>query len=150
MTLLECLATVGPWQRIIVWATALVGIVFFLVSMWRINRGDSDFRLVDLVLEGDPPRASVNKLTLIVFAGLAVWVTVLAALENRVDPNVVNLILGVLGIFVVGRAANQAVARFSERRPGTVVDVQTANVSVNEPDEPERPPAKPRRSSILK
>lgn len=150
MTLTECLAAIGPWQRLFVWITAAIGIVFFIVMMWRIDKGSSEFRLVDLVLEGDPPKASVNKLTLIVFGGLAVWVTVLAALENRIDPNVVNLILGVLGIFVIGRAANQAVARFSERRPSTTVDVQSVGtVNVNEEPDDDRPPAKPKRSRLL-
>lgn len=151
MTLMECLTLIGPWERLVVWITAAIGIVFFIVAMWRIDKGSSEFRLVDLVLEGDPPKASVNKLTLIVFAGLAVWTTVLAALENRIDPNVVSLILGVLGIFVLGRAANQAVARFSERRPAARLDIEQAeNVNVTPQDtDDDRPPARPKRSRLL-
>jgi uncharacterized membrane-anchored protein len=137
---MDCHALCDSWPRSLVWITAACGIAFFLWSMWRVNRMDNEFRIVDLLLEGDPPRASVNKLTLLVFAAMAVWVTVLAALENKADPNVVNLILGVLGIFVVGRAANQAVARFSERR-------QLA--PEQEPaDDDERAPARPKRSLI--
>ena len=148
MTLLECLATVGPWQRIFVLVTAVCGIVFFIVAMWRIDRGQTEFRIADLVLEGNPPMASLNKLTLLVFAGLAVWVIVLAVLENRIAPDVVNLILGVLGIFVVGRAANQAVARFSERRPAQRIDVEQAeSVTINDPED--RPVARPKRSRLL-
>jgi len=152
MSLTDCLAVIGPWQRIFVLVTAACGIVFFIVAMWRIDRGQTEFRIADLVLEGSPPKASLNKLTLLVFAGLAVWVIVLAVLENRIAPDVVNLILGVLGIFVLGRVGNQAVDRFSARRAATTVDVQTANVTVNDPDdEPERPIARPKpRASLLK
>lgn len=137
---MDCHSLCEGWPRFLVWATAAAGIAFFLWAIWKANRTDNEFRVVDLLLEGNPPRASVNKLTLMVFAALAVWVTVLAALENKADPNVVNLILGVLGIFVVGRAANQAVARFSERR-------QFA--PEQEPaDDDERAPARPKRSLI--
>lgn len=145
MMLLECLALIGPWERLAVWVTAVCGVVFFIAAMWKLDRGKSQFRLADLVLEGDPPKASVNKLTLIVFSGLAVWLTVLAVLENRIDPNVVNLVLGVLGIFVLGRAANQAVDRFSLRRPAPQIEVEQAeNVNV------ERPPARPKKDSVIR
>jgi hypothetical protein len=115
--------------------------------MWRINRSENRFQIVDLLLEGNPPKASVNKLTLLVFAALAVWLTVLAVLENRIDPNVVNLILGVLGIFVVGRAANQAVDRFSLRRNPPADD--GAQVDIIGTDE-DRPPARPKRNPVIK
>ena len=79
---LACISTAG-WQRVLIYVTASCGIAFFLVSMWRINRDENQFRIVDLLLEGNPPKASVNKLTLLVFAALAVWLTVLAVLSNR-------------------------------------------------------------------
>lgn len=143
---IACVSAAG-WQRVLIYVTASCGIAFFLVSMWRINRDENQFRIVDLLLEGNPPKASVNKLTLLVFAALAVWLTVLAVLSNRIDPNVVNLILGVLGIFVIGRAANQAVDRFSLRRQAPAIEGEGADAAG---DDPERPPARPKRGSVLK
>lgn len=149
MTLLECLHAIGPWERLVVWITAAIGIIFFLVAMYRMDKGSSDFALVDLVMEGAPPKASLNKLTIIVFAGLAVWVTVMSVLENRIDPNVSTFIVGVLGIFVLGRVGNQAVDRFSSRPARTQVAVESIDqVNVNEPDE-DRPVAKPKRGRLL-
>lgn len=141
---LACISTAG-WQRVLIYITAGCGIVFFLVSMWRINRDANQFRIVDLLLEGNPPKASVNKLTLLVFAALAVWLTVLAVLSNRIDPAVSNLVLGVLGIFVIGRAANQAVDRFSQQRRAP----DDAHGDIIGTDE-ERPPARPKKSSIIR
>lgn len=143
--MMECLATIGPWERIVVWISAAAGIIALIVALWWLDRSDNEFQLKHLVMEGDPPRASLNKLTIIVFSALAVWVIVMAVLENRIDPNVSALLLGVLGIFIIGRVGNQAVDRFSLRRPAPQIEVEQAeNVNF------ERPPARPKRDSVIR
>jgi xanthosine utilization system XapX-like protein len=107
------------WPRLFLWVSAAAGIAFFLISIYRINKSDSRFLIVDLIMEGDPPKASLNKLTIIVFAALSVWAVINAVLDNKIDPIVVNLLLGVLGIFVVSQRASQAISQLS-RKPTEV------------------------------
>lgn len=152
MSLLECLQALSL-PRLFLWLSITIGITFAIVALYRLNKGDNSFRIEDLITEGEPAKASLNKLILLVFAGLSVWVTVNAALDNKIDPSVVNLLLGVLGIFVIGRAANQAVAQFSARPQRMAVEIQQQNVNqptddltVEEQEERERA----RKKSVFK
>lgn len=155
MSLLECLSALSL-PRLFLWASITIGITFAIVAIYRLNKGENNFRVEDLITEGDPPKASLNKLILVIFAGLSVWVTVNAALDNKIDPSVVNLLLGVLGIFVIGRAANQAVAQFSARpqRADQRVQIQSDETTVTQAgppeDDPDRPTARPKRPSVFK
>jgi hypothetical protein len=128
MTLLECLNALSL-PRLFLWVSIIVGIVYTIAAIYWLNKGENSFRLEDLFTEGTPPKASLNKLILLIFAALSVWITINAALDNRIDPSVVNLLLGVLGIFVIGRAANQAVAQFSARPQRQTVEIQQQNVN---------------------
>ena len=125
------------------WASAIGGIAYILFLIWRINRTDNDFRVIDLVLEGNPAKASISKLILIIFASLSVWVVILSVLENKIDPAVSALLLGVLGIFVLGRTAQQGIASLASRP-------QTEAPPHGEAEEEDRPPAKPRRGSVIR
>jgi hypothetical protein len=62
-------------------------------------------------MEGEPKRASVNNHILIGFALLSVWLVIMRSFDaaNTIPESVDTLLLGVLGIFVVGRVAGQAV-----------------------------------------
>lgn len=124
------------------WASAVVGIGFILYLVIRTDRKVAEFRIVDLILEGDPPKASVSKLILLVFASLSVWVVVLSVLDNKIDTGVRDLLLGVLGIFVIGRTATQAVNTISARR----YDYRHDEVDL----EVDRPIPRPKRDSVIR
>jgi hypothetical protein len=155
MNLESCIAVFSKWSTVFLWLSAFCGIAVFITLMYSANKSDNPFRLVDLILEGDPPRASLNKLTLAIFALLSVWVVVIAAMDNKIDPAVSALLLGVLGIFVVGRLGAQGVAQFAawSKNETTRMEIETrepANMERGAQDA-ERPIAKPvRNSSLLK
>lgn len=153
MDLESCVAVFSKWSAVFLWLSAFAGIAVFIALMYRANRSDNPFRLVDLILEGDPPRASLNKLTLAIFALLSVWVVVIAALDNKIDPAVSALLLGVLGIFVVGRLGAQGVAQLAGR---SKYEANRMEIETREPvsmergaQDADRPIAKPVKSSSL-
>jgi hypothetical protein len=153
MNLESCVAVFSKWSTVFLWLSAFVGVAVFIALMYRANRSDNPFRLVDLILEGDPPRASLNKLTLAIFALLSVWVVVIAALDNKIDPAVSALLLGVLGIFVVGRLGAQGVAQLAAR---SKYETTRMEIETREPvnmergaQDADRPIAKPVKSSSL-
>lgn len=125
-------------SKTLFWLSAAVGVAAILFMIWDTNRKSNAFHVVDLVLEGSPPKASVSKLILVIFAALSVWAVIVAVLDGKVDQGVSTLLLGVLGIFVVGRTAQTVTATYyAARKP--------------EPDDDEdRPPARPRKDSVLK
>jgi hypothetical protein len=143
---MSCLDIFTDWRTFALWASAVFGVSCILYLVWRTQKMVDEFRIVDLVLEGDPPKASISKLILLVFASLSIWVVVLSVLDNKIDPGVGNLLLGVLGIFVIGRTASQGINQLANRPR---VEVHQTEVVIDEP-QTERPPAKPKRESIIK
>lgn len=113
----------------------LLGLLLALMAMWALQLRKNDYDILDLFMEGEPRKASVNKHILIGFALLSVWLVIMRTLdaENTIPSNVDSLLLGVLGIFVLGRAANQAVDRFSRRAPASTIVDNAQNVTIEPP-----------------
>lgn len=139
------------FRAVAMWASAVAGVAFILALIWRTDKRVAEFRIVDLVLEGEPPKASVSKLILLVFAGLSVWVVVLSVLDNKIDPAVSSLLLGVLGIFVLGRAAQQGInqlanrSHYEQRFRDTEVDIEIDRQAATA-----RPIPRPKRDSVIR
>jgi hypothetical protein len=89
----------------------LLGLLVALLALWTLNQRTNDYHILDLFMEGEPKRASVNNHILIGFALLSVWLVIMRSFDyaNTIPESVDTLLLGVLGIFVVGRVAGQAV-----------------------------------------
>lgn len=89
----------------------LFGLVVALLVMWTLNLKQNAYSVLDLFMEGEPKRASVNNHILIGFALLSVWLVIMRSLDtaDSIPESVDNLLLGVLGIFVLGRAVGHGV-----------------------------------------
>ncbi len=101
-TLQAILSALGmiPWRAIMLFACA----AWLVVGLFSLHRKDTcGFEFEDLFLN-DKCKADSYKLILIVMAVLSVY-SVLYLLEH--DKPVETLLLGVLAIFVGGRAASQ-------------------------------------------
>lgn len=96
-----------PWPTF--WI--LLGLTVALLALWTLNLRRNDYSILDLFMEGEPRKASVNKHILIGFALLSVWLIIMKTLDvgDAIPDSVGTLLLGVLGIFVLGRAAGQAI-----------------------------------------
>jgi len=96
-----------PWPTF--WI--LLGLTVALLALWTLNLRRNDYNILDLFMEGEPRKASVNKHILIGFALLSVWLIIMRSLDvaDQIPESVDTLLLGVLGIFVIGRAAGQAI-----------------------------------------
>jgi len=121
------------------WSTFFILIVLLLAmaALWFLQLRQNDYDILDLFMEGEPRKASLNKHILIGSFLLAVWLVVMRSLDtfDTIPANVDSLLLGVLGIFVVGRVGSHAVERFS-RRPESSPIVESAgdvNVTVEAP-----------------
>lgn len=141
------------WNFNIPWATfwILLGLIVVLLGLWQLNRRENDYHVLDLLMEGDPRRASVNNHILIGFALLSVWLVIMKTLDtaNEIPDSVGTLLLGVLGIFVVGRVAGQAVytAGATATKKAAINRGRMTEEQTVEEEEGQR---KSRRSSILK
>ena len=139
-----------PWPAF--WI--LLGLVVALLVLWTLNRRQTnDYHILDLLMEGEPKRASVNNHILIGFALLSVWLVIMRTFDHAdtIPESVDTLLLGVLGIFVVGRVAGQAVytagataTKKAAINRGRMTDVEPTV------EEEESQRNKSRRSSILK
>jgi hypothetical protein len=78
---------------------------------WHLDR-DNRYDLRDLLLDTVTNRASLDKHILVGFAALSGWVVVVRQLAGK---EVETLLLGVLGVFVVQRAAGAAINAYSTR-----------------------------------
>lgn len=97
------------------WTNAVLtiaGLVMVLIILrWHADKKNPyDFR--DLLMDHTTRKAALDKHILLWFAGLSGWVVVTWTLD---DKNVETLLLGVLGIFIVQRAASKAIDSFSQR-----------------------------------
>ena len=106
---------------------ATLGIVF-LCALWFIVRAqraeDHPYDLRDTLMDAATRKASLNAHILAVMALMATWVCIDRSNNGK---DVDNLVLGVLGIFVLGRLGAQGIAAF--RPPAD-----------NPPPPPETPP----------
>ena len=87
---------------------------FILLTLWRWQSDSKNFYDVrDLLVDHKTNRASVDKHIVAGFAVLSGWVVVTWTLEGK---NVETLLLGVLGIFIIQRAASKATDAFVNRK----------------------------------
>ncbi len=78
-----------------------VAFIFAIYLLYRLNRTDARFDITDLFIDQSTGKASGNQLIVLAMAVLSGWVVV--TLTSR-DKPVETILLGVLGIFVVGKA----------------------------------------------
>ena len=104
----DCLDIPIPWSTF--WI--LVGLTLALLLIATAHLRRNSYSIQDLFVEGDPPRASLNKHVLIGCFLLSVWLIIMRTLDStdQIPESVDNLLLGVLGIFVIGRVAGQGIA----------------------------------------
>ncbi len=95
----------------------------FIFLMYRFNRLNKNYNIVDLLLGGDG-RASVSNHIQLAFAALSIWAVIDRELDGK---DIETLLLGVLGIFVVKQGAVQVADILNKpTTPGSTVEtVQT-------------------------
>ena len=78
-----------------------VALIFAVYLLYRLNRTDARFDITDLFIDQTTGKASGSQLIVLSMAVLSGWVVV--TLTSR-DKPVETILLGVLGIFVAGKA----------------------------------------------
>ena len=96
-----------PWPTF--WI--LLGLLVALLTLWTLTLRKNDYNVLDLFMEGTPRKASVNNHIIIGSFLLSVWLVIMRSLDvaDTIPESVDTLLLGVLGIFVLGRAAGHAI-----------------------------------------
>jgi hypothetical protein len=96
----------------------LIVAAYIMVTLWQWNHDKRNvYDVRDLLLDHATNRASVDKHIVAGFAVLSGWVVVTWTLEGK---NVETLLLGVLGIFIVQRAASKVTDAFIAKRDDPV------------------------------
>lgn len=84
-------------------ALLLIFALLFAWGMYRFNRDSgNEYNIVDILM-GPNQRASLTNHILLAMALLSTWVVIDREMDGKDD--VTTLLLGVLGIFVVGKTA---------------------------------------------
>lgn len=86
-------------------------LMLLLLARWHADK-KNPYDVRDLLLDHTTRKAGLDKHILLWFAGLSGWVVVTWTLEGK---NVETLLLGVLGVFIVQRAASKAIDSFSSK-----------------------------------
>lgn len=103
------------------WQIALgVGGIALLIFLWSAQKSRHPFDIRDVLMDPATGKASLNALIIAVFALLSCWVVVDRELQLTTD--VPTVLLGVLGVFVTGRAVAQGINAF---KPSPDVGVTT-------------------------
>lgn len=101
----------------ITWTNGIL-LIAALLFIWLLARWHADKRnpydLRDMLMDQTTRKAALDKHILLWFAGLSGWVVVTWTLEGK---NVETLLLGVLAVFIVNRAANKALDTYTSTRP---------------------------------
>jgi hypothetical protein len=126
-------------------AQALLG-VLVLVSLWALyraqrNSGKHGYDIRDMMMDAATSKASLNAHIIAAMAVMAIYVCVVRANRNE-DPT--NLVVSVLGIFVLGRVAAQGISAFKPPEAGGTKQIteHTERTETIEPSAP-APPAAP-------
>ena len=107
---------------------ALLGVILLLAfwALWRAQRDNRHpYDIRDILIDTSTGKASLNSH---IIAGMAVMGLYTCMMPGEPGPNKVNLILGVLAVFVLGRMGAQAISAF-----------KPANENVEEPVRPASP-----------
>lgn len=91
-----------------------VGLVLLLVMIrWHADK-KNPYDLRDLLVDHATGKAGIDKHVTLWFSGLSSWVVVSRQLAGK---EVETLLLGVLGIFILQRAASKALDTYASTRP---------------------------------
>jgi len=94
-------------------AALVVGFAVLLFVLWRWNHDTRNpYSVRDLLIDPGTGKASLDKHIVLGFAMLSGWVVVSRQLAGK---EVETLLLGVLGIFILQRAASKAMDTFAPR-----------------------------------
>jgi hypothetical protein len=103
----------------------IAGICYFGWLVYKFHtRSDNCFDVLDLLVNDQTRKADFSKISIIVFAALSVWTVV--TLVQR-DKPVTDLLLGVLGVFVVGRVASNIWGKPTQDTTETTATVTTTS-----------------------
>ena len=101
------------WWALISWTNLglVASVVVTLIILWRWQTdARNTYNLRDLLVDHTTGKASVDKHIVLGFAVLSSWVVVSRQLAGK---EVETLLLGVLGIFILQRAASKALDTFA-------------------------------------
>jgi hypothetical protein len=119
------------------------GMLFLIVGIWMAQRSNHPFDLRDTLMDQSTGKASLNACIILMAFLLSLWVVV--DRENDGKDDVPNLLLGVLGIFVLGRLGAQGINAWKNpTEPGATVE-QTTVRKETVTTVPPPPPPKARR-----
>lgn len=99
-----------PWMDILL--ATFVGVA--LVMLYRMHRDRTNrFDALDLIVDHNNNRASLDKLILLGFALLSSWVIVVLLDKGK---DVETILLGVLAVFILKRTADKAMDAYTNVR----------------------------------
>ena len=113
---------------------AAVFAVLILVLLWRATKSPRHpFDWKDLLMDQATNKGSLNAVIIIVMAGISI-VSVLTLLSWKSDPS--NLLLGILGVFVTGRAVAQGINAFAPPAAPSVTTTTSTETTIKSSDAP--------------
>lgn len=99
-----------PWMDIVL----AVAVSVALIMLYRMHRDrSSKFDALDLIMDHNNNRASLDKLILLGFALLSSWVIVVLLDKGK---DVETILLGVLSVFILKRTADKAMDAYTNVR----------------------------------
>ncbi len=128
---LSYLVSAFSWSNIFL----TVAFIFAIYLLYRLNRTDARFDITDLFIDQSTGKASGSQLIVLAMAVLSGWVVV--TLTSR-DKPVETILLGVLGIFVAGKALTSI---WGKPPPDTTTTTLQQTTTVQAP--PVTPPPAP-------
>jgi uncharacterized membrane protein YbjE (DUF340 family) len=108
--------------------------IFAIYLLYRLNKDDARFDIADLFIDQGTQKASGSQIIVLSMAILSGWVVV--TLTNR-DKPVETILLGVLGIFVAGKALT---AIWGKTPPDTTTTTVSQTTAVTPPPAPPSAP----------
>lgn len=84
------------------------GMLFILILIWLVQRSKHPFDIRDTLMDSKTGKASQYAIILWLMTGMAMWVCIDRSNDGK---DVDTLVLGVLSIFVLGRAASSFINR---------------------------------------
>ncbi len=118
-------------------ALLLILILCFIWMMYRFNRNNREYNVVDMLM-GSDGRASTTNHIYWAFALLSMWVVVDRELKSKDDIS--TILLGVLGIFVAKQAATQIAETMNKPdAPSTTTSERTVKTTETVQADPPKP-----------
>ncbi len=119
------------------WPTLLIGLglVIVVLGVWTLQQQKNDYDWKDLIMEGEPRKASLNKHIILGCFLISVWLIVMRTMDvgAQIPTTVDNLLAIVLGAFILKQIGNQGVDRFSRRPQSQSIVNDAQNVTIEPP-----------------